>query len=127
MFESDYIMRQIEGIAKMLGQLMFHKKPETVEIFDAQGNVTTEGLLWHKLKHMIILGQINEAENLLFSEIEETNSMQLLPVAIAFYRELAELSEKRLAECNYSAEEIVSGLQSVEHLLQSIPEVRDGQ
>jgi len=124
MFESDYIMRQIEGIAKMLGQLVFHKKLDTVEIFDEQGNVTSEGLLWHKLKHMIILGQINEAENLLFAEIEETNSVHLLPVAVAFYRELAELSEKRLAECNYSAEEIVSGLQSVEHLLQAIPEAR---
>jgi len=120
MFESDYIMRQVENIAKMLGQLVFHKRLDTVEIFDAFGNVTTEGLLWHKLKHMIVLGQINEAENLLFAEIEETNSVHLLPVAVAFYRELSELSENRLAECNYSPDEIVSGLQSVEHLLQNL-------
>jgi len=121
MFQDDYFMRQIEALSKMLGQLIFFKRTDDniVEIFDAQGNVISEGLLLHKLKHMIAKGEINEAENLLFDEIESQSGTELLPVAIAFYQSLAELSEARLAQCNYSPEEIIGGLQSVQHIFEA--------
>jgi len=118
MFEGDYFMRMIENMARALGQLIMHQRIDVVELFDKHGNVTAQGLVLHQLEHMIAQGQINEAENLLFEEIENAPNAELLPVAVEFYKNLAQLPKERLMECNYSAEEIVSGLQAVQRIFE---------
>jgi len=119
MFSDDYILRQIETLTRMLGQVLFQRQPAGEEMFDARGNITTEGLLLHKLKHMIAKGEINAAENFLFEEIESSHNILLLPAAVEFYKILSTLSEKRLQECDYSSEEIASGLQEVQRIFES--------
>ena len=118
MFEQDYVMRMIEGIAKMLGQLVFHKQADAVQLFDQHGNVTEEGLLLQRLKDMLACGQVNEAENLLFSWLEEDADPSLLPVAIEFYRTLAGMNEAELAANDYTKEEIAEGLATVQKMFE---------
>jgi len=107
-------MRMIENMARALGQLVFHKPVENVQLFDRHGNVTQEGLQLQRLKDMVACGQINEAENLLFSWLDESRDVALLPVAIEFYRTLAGMNEAELAVCDYTKEEIAEGLQAVQ-------------
>lgn len=114
--QDDYLMRMIENMARALGQLVFNKPVETVQLFDQHGNVTEEGLMMQRLKDMLVCGQVNEAENLLFSWLEENRVPALLPVAIEFYRTVAGMDEAELAACNYTKEEIAEGLAAVENM-----------
>ncbi|MCL2531414.1 MAG: DUF6483 family protein [Oscillospiraceae bacterium] len=116
--QDDYLMRMIENMAKALGQLVFNKPVETVQLFDQAGNVTEEGLLMQRLKDMLACGQVNEAENLLFSWLDESLDPNLLPVAIEFYRTVAGMDEAELAASDYTREEIAEGLAAVERLFE---------
>jgi hypothetical protein len=120
MFEQDYFMRMVENMARALGQLVFHKRVDTVQLFDQQGNVTEEGLMLQRLKDMTACGQVNEAENLLFSWLEESQDVALLPVAIEFYRTLAGMNEAELAVCDYTRAEIGEVLAAVERLFEGM-------
>jgi len=111
-------MRMIENMARALGQLVFNKPMDTVQLFDKHGNVTEEGLMLQRLKDMLACGQVNEAENLLFSWLEESQEIELLPVAIEFYRTLAGMDEAALAACDYTREEIAEGLAAVQGMFE---------
>lgn len=45
MAANDYLMRQIEDMARFLGKVLFVKTEETIPLFDEQGNVLESGLL----------------------------------------------------------------------------------
>jgi len=116
--QDDYLMRMIENMARALGQLVFNKPMDTVQLFDKHGNVTEEGLLLQRLKDMVACGQVNEAENLLFSWLDEERDVELLPVAIEFYRTLAGMNDAELAAYDYTKEEIAEGLAAVQRMFE---------
>ena len=70
MAANDYLMRQIEDMARFLGKVLFVKTEETIPLFDEQGNVLESGLLYKRLCAMLEEGDANSAENLLFDEVE---------------------------------------------------------
>ena len=65
MATNDYLMRQIEDMARFLGKVLFVKTEETIPLFDEQGNVLESGLLYKRLCAMLEEGDANSAENLL--------------------------------------------------------------
>ena len=87
MFESDYIMRQIEAMSRVLGEMLFQKDNESgkIEVFDEQGYISGGNLLLYRLKKMILEKKVNEAENLLFDTIEQDPSEDYLKTAVVFY------------------------------------------
>ena len=70
MAANDYLMRQIEDMARFLGKVLFVKTEETIPLFDEQDNVLESGLLYKRLCAMLEEGDANSAENLLFDEVE---------------------------------------------------------
>ncbi|MFV0399526.1 MAG: DUF6483 family protein [Oscillospiraceae bacterium] len=70
MSQSDYIQRQIEGLAQFIAKTVFHKEMPSEELIEEDGTVDDSELLHHLLTRMVDDGQVNEAENLLFEKLK---------------------------------------------------------
>ena len=117
MFENDYILKQIEMSTKFLAKLIFGKEsPEYKLLYDEIANEKPIDLLCLTLRRMIDEGEINEAENLLYENIEREPRAEYLEIAIDFYDRLSKLSADRLDECDFSRAEIFEGLENVKKI-----------
>lgn len=117
MFENDYILKQIEMSTKFLAKLIFGKEsPEYKLQYDEIANAKPIDLLYLTLRRMIDEGEINEAENLLYENIEREARAEYLEIAIDFYDRLSKLSADRLDECDFSRAEIFEGLENVKRI-----------
>lgn len=116
MYQNDYILREIERLNQIIASIVFDKELDTLELVEENGTLSAEAFLLHRLRNMVAAGQINEAENLLFAEIEERHDPLLFPVAVSFYQDLAALSPKFIEANHYTREEIAEGLRVVTHI-----------
>ena len=104
-------MRQIEAMTTMLGYLL-SGKTKTVRVEEQEQTNALENELYLQLQTLVMQGNLCEAENLLFEAMDEP-SAQVLDAATRFYADLNHLSNSVLAECNFSRDEILEGLQEV--------------
>ena len=107
MAANDYLMRQIEDMARFLGKVLFVKTEETIPLFDEQGNVLESGLLYKRLCAMLEEGDANSAENLLFDDLQ---------VAVQFYADLQHWTDAALEAVDFSRQEVLDGLAAVKEL-----------
>ena len=105
--EQDYLVRAIKEMAKVIAKVIL-KKTDTEYRVSEQAE-STEDALYVQLMKMLDEGEVNEAENLLFEELDGKDKNKL-EVALAFYTKLAEYEEDYLKEHNYSKEEVKNGL-----------------
>ena len=116
MAANDYLMRQIEDMARFLGKVLFVKTEETIPLFDEQGNVLESGLLYKRLCSMLEEGDANSAENLLFDEVEAHPDPAYLQVAVQFYADLQHWTDAALEAADFSRQEVLDGLAAVKEL-----------
>jgi hypothetical protein len=116
----DFLMRQIEIIARTLAKLIFDKDTPEYIVLNEDGYSETDLLLSELIK-LIDGKKINEAENKLFEyirgevELNEANpdmreERKYLEIAIDFYTRLNNLSDKYLEECKFERGEIDEGI-----------------
>ncbi|MBP3415059.1 MAG: hypothetical protein J6L81_07685 [Clostridia bacterium] len=113
MFQTDYIMRQIETFVRVLAKVLLGKDQDDIYSFisvDETGADTDP--LQIQLEKLISLGNINEAEDLLFEKLEE-GDMKTVETALRFYKTLNDMSDEQLEECNFSREEITEGIKEI--------------
>lgn len=115
MFENDYLMRQIDLLTSALGKMLFQKDITIDEgaIIDDDGVISQGYLLLYQLKGLIREKKINEAEDLLFDTIEAEPREEYLKTAVDFYTDLFQMSDKELADCDFSRDEIGEGFVDV--------------
>ena len=111
MLKQDFLLRQIESLAMSLSKLFFNKDMVQYEVSD-QENISETDILYTKLGKLVSEGKINEAENLLFDEVDKSN-IEYLRVGIDFYTNLNRLEDSVLEAHNYSREEIEQGLRYI--------------
>lgn len=117
MLENDYIIKQINMAINFLASVLFKKDTtEYHNIKDEKGNVTYIGRTVLNLRQLADEGKINEAEDLLFNEIEKNPKIDLLEAAIDFYGYLNEKDDSFLEKNNFSRQEIFEGLQDVQKI-----------
>lgn len=75
-------------------------------------NYTESDNLHKQLLEMIKQGQINEAENLLYDNVDFTNGRHL-ELALDFYERLNDLDDEFLEKNNFSRQEIEQGLEEI--------------
>lgn len=111
MFREDWLMRQIEGMANVIAQVVFHKKNTT---FDLDDEIQESGAaIFHdKLKDLLSEGKVNQAENLLFESLDPGDRCYLA-LALDFYVTLDGWDENRLSRCDFSRDEVAMGLSDV--------------
>lgn len=110
MVEQDYIMRIIHEMVRTFLKLVFQideEKQEDVQFEDSnvQGN-------FENLCAMADRGEINQAENILYEELEEGN-IEYLKMAVLFYEHLNKMSNEYLEKCDFSRIEVAEGMKHV--------------
>ncbi len=113
MVENDYMMRIIHEMVRTIVMLIFHKDQETEEELIFLDGVSQD--FYQRLCHLADVGKINEAENMLYQNLEENDwdkeeTMVNLKVALAFYDLLNSKSNDFLEEHDYSREEVEEGI-----------------
>lgn len=116
MFQNDYILREIENLARFLTKVLHSERDDTSGLFDEFGNVTETGLLSHRLRSLILESRVNEAENLLFEQFGRNPNRAYLDAAVKFYSELGKMTDKALERAEFSRQEIAEGLSEIKEM-----------
>lgn len=110
MVKRDYIMRLIYEMIRTLLKLVFSIDLDTKEeLVFAEKEKQEE---YDKLRSLIDLGNINEAENELWSKLN-AGDVEYYKMALMFYSHLNEKSVNFLEEHDFLEEEIIDGLKYV--------------
>lgn len=111
MYEHDYIMRLVRDLVRFIARNFLGKEEVKYEIIDEE-NFSKTDLLHRQLLFLIREGKINEAENLLFEELD-TKDTKHLELAIDFYNRLNEMDDEFLESNNFSRQEVEEGLKAI--------------
>jgi len=118
MYSTDWLIRQIESMARGIAKILFDKDTSMdMYVYDIMDRTryTEPDILHDKLKELLIDLKLNEAEDLLFDNIDTENKNYLL-VALDFYIRLNELEDDTLEKNNFSRDEIYSGMSDVKEM-----------
>lgn len=120
MIRKDYILNQIEMLARVTATLIFRDRDggESLLIFSSSREAIEEEL-WDRLLALIQSGEIGPAEDLLYDAWdgkEGSLDLTLLNTALRFYGWLMGLSPEVLKEGNFSTEEIRDGWSGVQEM-----------
>jgi Family of unknown function (DUF6483) len=109
MFERDYVMKMIHELVRTILKLLFHidDVDDSIQIENEEANE-----LYSKVIHLMKEYHINEAENYLYENLDESN-LEELKVSLLFYDYLNQLSDEELEQADFSREEIKDGVQLV--------------
>lgn len=117
MLENDYMIRNIETMVRFIAGLIFKKDTTRYEIKrDENGNITTMGEFCLTLHDLVDNGEINKAEDMLFTEMEKAKSPEYLEIGVDFYGYLNDLPDEFLDENNFSRQEITEGVRDMQKL-----------
>ena len=109
--EKDYILRMIKDLTKSIAHLILGKSEIEYEL-PKESEYSRVDTLYVKLIELVNLGQINEAEDLLFDEINPSDMIQF-EMAMSFYLYLNDFGDDYLEKNNYSRDEITEGIRSI--------------
>lgn len=109
--EKDYLMRMIKEIIRVLMSLLLGKNYVQVEL-PPENNYTVSGQKLDSIIEMADNGQINEAENLLLSNLNYTDKDEVIAAAY-FYQHLSGKNREFLSSHDYSMEEVADGLKQL--------------
>lgn len=109
--EKDYILRMIKDLTKSIAHLILGKSEIEYEL-PKESEYSRVDTLYVKLIELVNMGQINEAEDLLFDEINPSD-MRQFEMAMSFYLYLNDFGDDYLEENNYSRDEITEGIRSI--------------
>ena len=110
-YENDVIMRQVRDMARMLAKILFGKDTPTYELEQNEIQTSSDDL-YLRLIAMVKQGKINQAENVLYDELDRDED-STIEVALGFYDYLNELPAEFLVMNEYSREEINEGIKAL--------------
>lgn len=110
-YENDVIMRQVRDMARMLAKILFGKDTPTYELEQNEIQTSSDDL-YSRLIAMVKQGKINQAENVLYDELDRDED-STIEVALGFYNYLNELPAEFLTMNEYSREEINEGIKAL--------------
>lgn len=111
LYNNDYILRQIELLGKGVRVLAgVEEAGYGEELIAENGEVSGELFLLYRLRQLLAENRINEAEDLLFENLERQPTDAYAAVAAEFYAEVQKLSDAQLEQAGFSREEIAQGL-----------------
>ena len=108
-FQDDYVMRTISDLVKAIARLFLGKDNVDYDLPTNEADDTEMDSRFRRLTALAEEGNINEAENLLFEELDFSDP-GTLPIALAFYEHLNRFTDQELEARDYSREEIFEGV-----------------
>lgn len=109
------IEKALKSIGEMGAKVLFNKKEkDSAKInFEQMNSTDIFKVMYNNLYNK---GQYNEAENLIFQELEKNNSPELFEIAADFYNSLLVKSDEELLKSNFSRDEIYQGLEDIKKI-----------
>lgn len=104
-------MRQITNLIQMIGKVIFKNDNIQLNIHD-ESNSAKIHRLYERLINLLNNLKINEAEDLLFENID-TKDLIYIKIAMDFYSRLNKLNDEELEMADFTREEIRAGLEDV--------------
>ena len=119
-FQDDWVMRQIEMMARFVANVVFGKKEGEVQYeiigdINDSSTLTPTDLLHLELMKLIKEGDIGTAEDMLYENIEYSD--KYIELATDFYQKLNSLSDQQLQQGNFSRDEVYEGYLEMMSLL----------
>lgn len=111
MYQSDWIMRQIQLLVEFVARFFFRTDTLRYEIVDPAHPSETDRL-HRRLLELIEQGKLGEAEDFLFERFRE-NENEHLRLAVDFYQRLNALTDEELIAHSFSRAEIERGLRDI--------------
>jgi hypothetical protein len=115
MDKEDYLMRMIKNmvsfLVNFLAKILLNKDTANYEL-PAVEKYTQTDYLHKQLLSLINQGKINEAENMLYEELDPKNK-KYIELALDFYGRLNNLDDEFLEKNNFPREEIEQGLKAI--------------
>ena len=108
MVTEDWMMRQVEAMARSIALLVFHKEGTQ---YVPSGDAQADGL-HEQLMRLLEEGDLCGGEDLLF-EAAEDGGLGCLEAWVDFYARLNELTDAQLEEAGFGRDEIQEGLQDL--------------
>lgn len=109
------IERLTKDIGKMCAKIFCNKEEKNSDKIDIEQMSSTD-IFKIMFKSLYNKGKYNEAENLIFLELEKNYSPELYDIALNFYDLLLKKSDDQLIKNNFSREEIYQGLEDIKKL-----------
>lgn len=109
--QQDWLMRQIEVMTIAIARMLFGNGGKEYDLKEEFGQTRSAGL-HRRLTELLKQGRLNEAENLLFFELDETDRT-MLAAAIDFYRQANAMSDEELEAQGFTRSELWEGLGDV--------------
>ena len=115
MYHQDWLMRQIETITRYVFSILLGREDELTSDIQIETQQQTNGAtntLSFRLSGLVQQGRLGEAEDLLYSSVEDGDP-EALTAGLRFYNELNLLSDETLQRCDFPRDEILSGLREL--------------
>lgn len=103
----------IKDIAKIGAKLIFNKKEKSEKKFELERLDSTDifKIMLNKLANE---GRYNEAENLIFNELEKNNNEEVYECCVYFYNTLLGKNDDELESKKFPRSEVYQGLKDIE-------------
>lgn len=108
--EQDYIMKMIHQLIEVLLGDIFKGKEKVLEENINKSEKQTEK--YNELKYLVDNYNVNQAENLLFKNID-INNIEDFKLALLFYQYVNGKDSEFLQKSNYTREEIEQGIKDI--------------
>ena len=105
-FQDDWVLRQIEIIARYVANLIFHKNRITYT-FETTDMLSEMDQLHLVLDRLVQENRVGEAEDLLFENIRMTD--KYIELATDFYSPLNGTTDAELETADFSRDEVYDG------------------
>ena len=111
-FQDDWMMRQIEMMAKFVANVVFGRKDSEVQ-YEIVGNVDdSDSLTFTDVLHLELMKKIREgnycdAEDMLFENMEYSD--KYIQLSSDFYQRLNSLTDAQLEAGGFSRDEVYEG------------------
>ena len=115
MYHQDWLMRQIETISRYVFSVLLGKDDELssdIRLRTQEQTAGETGTLSFRLAELVREERLCEAEDLLYSAVEEGDP-EALRAGLRFYSDLNGLSDETLYRCDFPRDEILSGLKEL--------------
>ena len=83
-YQDDYVMRTISDLVRAIARLALGKNEINYALPDTEDKYSDTDRIYRKLRDLVDAGEINEAENQLYENLDE-NDTEHLEMALTFY------------------------------------------
>lgn len=112
----DYILKIARLAGNIAAKLIFKKEQSDIEKIDIEG-MTEIDILPILLKRLSLQRKYNEAENILFEEMERNPSQNILEIGNEFYNNLLLKSDEELSKGKFTRKEIYDGMKELKEMV----------